>query len=170
MAEAFIATIPARALSRRFFFAFAAAIVAVPFAGMLPTGSARAASKPKWFTGPLEGVGAGGYDVVAYFAEAKAVSGSETVTAEHDGITWRFASEANRDAFKADPAKYLPQYGGYCAYAVSKGATAAGDPEAWTVHEGKLYLNLSPAIRETWSKDIPGNISKAEANWPKVLE
>lgn len=82
---------------------------------------------------------------------------------------WHFANRENLDAFKANPAKYALQYGGYCAYAVSRGYTAKGDPIAWTVTGGKLYLNYSLAVRETWAEDISGNIARADGNWPGVL-
>ncbi len=127
------------------------------------------AAEPPVFTGLVEGVAVGGYDPVAYFTEGKPVKGSEEFTLKHDGATWRFASGENRDAFAADPAKYAPQYGGYCAYAVAKGSTAKAEPDAWTIHDGKLYLNFDKSVRAIWSKDIPGYIKKADANWPGVL-
>jgi YHS domain-containing protein len=127
------------------------------------------AGKDPVFTGLVSGVGAGGYDVVAYFS-GQSAPGKAEITAEWNGATWRFANVQNKAAFEANPEKYAPQYGGYCAYAVSKGATAKGDPEAWTVVDGKLYLNFSTGVRETWRQDISANISAADANWPKVLE
>ena len=127
------------------------------------------AGKDKVYTGLIDGVGAGGYDVVAYFS-GTAMAGKEEFTAEWEGAKWRFADAANKAKFEAEPAKFAPQYGGYCAFAVSKGATAKGDPEAWTVVNGKLYLNFSAGVRETWRQDIPGNVAAANANWPKVLE
>ena len=111
-----------------------------------------------------------GTDPVAYFTEGKAVEGSSQFTHAWKGATWRFKDAANRDAFAANPEKYAPQFGGYCAWAVSQGYTAGIDPEAWTIHQGKLYLNYSKSVQEQWSEDIPGNIAKGRANWPKVLE
>jgi YHS domain-containing protein len=111
-----------------------------------------------------------GYDPVAYFVESDAVEGTSTHTTQWNGATWQFASAENRDLFAANPENYAPQYGGYCAYAVSKGYTASTSPNAWTVRDGKLYLNYSRAVRALWSRDIPGNISKADDNWPTVLE
>jgi YHS domain-containing protein len=127
------------------------------------------AGKAKVFTGIVDGVAVGGYDPVSYFSGAP-LEGKPEITSSWNGAEWRFATEANKAAFVAAPEKYAPQYGGYCAFAVSKGATAKGDPEAWTVADGKLYLNLSKGIREQWQSDIPGNIAAADANWPKVLE
>lgn len=127
------------------------------------------AGKAKVFTGLVEGVGAGGYDVVSYFSGAP-VEGSADITAQWNGTTWRFSTEENKAAFEATPEKFAPQYGGYCAYAVAKGGTAKGDPLAWSVVDSKLYLNLSQSIRTKWQEDIPGNIKAGNANWPKVLE
>lgn len=116
-----------------------------------------------------DGVAINGYDPVAYFTESKPVEGSAEFTSQYDGGTFRFASAENRDLFVADPAAYAPQYGGYCAYAVSRGYTATTSPNAWTVHDGKLYLNFNRTVRALWSRDIPGNIQKGDANWPEVL-
>jgi len=128
------------------------------------------AATPSVYTGIVKGVAVGGYAPGAYFTEKKPVAGSRDVTLEHMGATWRFASEANREAFKADPVKYAPQYGGYCAWAVSQGYTAKGDPDAWTIHGGKLYLNYNKTVQRTWEKDIPGNVTKGDANWPKLAQ
>lgn len=121
------------------------------------------------FTEIVPGVAVGGHDPVAYFTEGKPVPGSADITLEHDGAVWRFASAANREAFQADTAKFAPQYGGYCAFAVANGYTAKGDPEAWTVANGKLYLNYNKSVQRGWAQDIPGNVRKGDANWPKVL-
>ena len=117
-----------------------------------------------------EGVAVNGYDVVGYFEESEPVEGSAEFTAEHAGATWHFASAGNRDAFKADPAKYAPAYGGYCAYAVAKGSTATTVPDAWKIVDGTLYLNFSKDVQSKWEEDIPGYIEQADANWPGVLE
>ena len=127
------------------------------------------AGKAETFTGLVEGVGAGGYDAVSYFTGTP-VEGSKEFSTNWKGAEWRFANAANRDAFTASPEKYAPQYGGYCAFALSKGALAKGDPKAWTVNDGKLYLNYSEAVRENWRSDIPGNVAAANGNWPKALE
>jgi len=116
-----------------------------------------------------DGVAVDGSDVVAYFTEGAPVAGDEAITHDYMGTTWRFSTEANRDAFAADPAAYAPQYGGYCAYAVSQGYTAPTVPEAWTIVDGKLYLNFSTSVRRRWARDIPGYVAAADANWPGVL-
>jgi YHS domain-containing protein len=116
-----------------------------------------------------DGIAIDGTDAVAYFTEGAPIPGDETITFDYMGATWRFASEENRDMFAADPAAYAPQYGGYCAFAVSKGATAPTAPDAWTIVDDKLYLNFSVSVRERWRQDILGNIAAADANWPGVL-
>jgi len=99
-----------------------------------------------------------GYDPVAYFTMGKPVEGSSDFESTYMDATWRFASAANKASFDADPEAFAPQYGGYCAYAVANGYTASTDPDAWSLHDGKLYLNYSLSVRDTWSKDIPGNV------------
>lgn len=143
----------------------AAAFAAAPLFGM-PDAQAGA---PRVFTGLVDGTGAGGYDVVAYFTQNAPVEGSRDFVAEFDGAQWRFATAANRDLFAADPSKYAPQYGGHCAYAAAKGYVAKGVPEAWTVHDGKLYLNFSKSVRTLWLQDVPGNIAAGDKNWPTLL-
>lgn len=110
-----------------------------------------------------------GYDPVAYFDAGKPIEGSSDFETKWEGATWRFASAANRDKFVKEPAKYAPQYGGYCAWAVSQGYTADIDPEAWKIVDGKLYLNYSPKVQSKWALDVPGNIAKADANWPGLV-
>jgi len=111
-----------------------------------------------------------GYDPVAYFTVGAATPGSDQFSASWQGATYRFASADNLARFEDDPAAYAPQYGGYCAYAVSQGAIASTVPQAWTIVDGKLYLNYSLSVKQRWSKDIPGNIKAADSNWPTVLE
>ena len=115
-----------------------------------------------------DGVALGGSDPVAYFTEGKPAAGSSDHSYDYDGVTWHFASAANRDAFAADPGKYAPQYGGFCAWAVSQGYTAKTDPDAWRIVDGKLYLNYNRSVQRRWEGDIPGNIAKADSNWPAL--
>ena len=121
------------------------------------------------YTGLVKGVAVGGYDPVACFTDKKRVAGKADITLEHQGATWRFSTVANRDAFKADPAKFAPQFGGHCAYAVSQGYTAKGDPNAWSIIGGKLYLNYNKDVQRDWEKQTQSLIPKGDANWPKVL-
>lgn len=113
---------------------------------------------------------AGGYDVVAYHVLGKPSRGSGDHTANYLGATYLFANEANKQNFEANPSKYAPSYGGYCAYGVSVGKKFVGDPEVWKIVDGKLYLNLNKDIQKTWKKDIPGYIAKAESQWPVIKE
>jgi len=137
---------------------------------VLPAAVSPAAAKDPVYTGLLSSLAVGGYDPVAYFTEGRPVEGSGDHELEWNGATWRFSSAENLNRFKADPEAYAPQYGGYCAWAVSQGYTASTVPEAWRIVDGKLYLNYSKGVQGTWEQDIPGNIAKANANWPKVLE
>lgn len=112
-----------------------------------------------------------GYDPVAFFKNGVPVEGSNEYELTWKEAKWRFTSAENRDLFKADPGQYAPQYGGYCAWAVAEGSTASVDPKnAWKIVEGKLYLNYNKEIQAKWAKDIPGNIARADANWPGVLD
>ena len=111
-----------------------------------------------------------GYDPVAYFTQGKPVEGRPEYRFDFNGAQWRFASAENRDRFAADPEKYAPQYGGYCAWAVANNYTASTDPEAWTIKDGKLYLNFSKFVRTRWALDKPGNIAKGDANWPGLRD
>ena len=111
-----------------------------------------------------------GYDPVAYFTTGRPLRGSPQFTHQWRGAAWHFASAENRDAFAATPEKFAPQYGGYCAYGVANNYAVSIDPAAWSIVEGKLYLNYSLGVRNDWSKDIPAYIRKADANWPQVLK
>lgn len=114
------------------------------------------------------GLAVDGYDPVAYFTAGKPMEGSKEFSFEWRGATWRFASAANRDLFAAAPEKYAPQYGGYCAWAVSQGYTADADPQAWKIVDGRLYLNYDKKVQATWEKDTALLIRKADENWPKL--
>ncbi len=115
------------------------------------------------------GIAIKGTDPVGYFKQGKVVKGSDRFSYQWNNTTWHFASAENRDLFASNPQKYAPQYGGYCAWAVSQGYTAPIDPDAWKIVDGKLYLNYNKSIQRTWERDIPGNIAKADRNWPGVL-
>lgn len=117
----------------------------------------------------LGGVAIDGYDPVAYFTDGRPVEGRKEFAHDWAGATWRFASAAHRDLFVAAPGKYAPQYGGYCAWAVSNNYTADTDPQAWSIVEGRLFLNYNLEVRSKWEQDKPGNIARADRNWPKLL-
>ena len=129
----------------------------------LPVSAEGVVNASSWTGTAIEG-----YDPVAYFEEGKPVEGDSDYTHEWMGATWYFASAANRDLFAADPEKYAPQYGGYCAWAVANGYTASIDPEAWRIVDGRLYLNYSKQVQADWEQDVPGNIARGDANWPKI--
>jgi YHS domain-containing protein len=142
------------------------ALIAALFLAVQPAMAAKA----QIYTGFLSSHAVGGYDPVAYFTEGRPVEGSAKFEIEHQGATWRFASQANLARFRADPEAFAPKYGGYCAWAVSQGYTAKGDPKYWRIVDGKLYLNYDASVQQRWERDIPGFIRKADGNWPRVLE
>ena len=110
-----------------------------------------------------------GTDPVAYFTQGKPVEGDSDFTFKWMDATWYFASAANRDAFAKHPERYAPQYGGYCAWAVSQNYTASTDPDAWKIVDGKLYLNYSKGVQEQWEAGgIPKLISQGDRNWPTL--
>lgn len=148
--------------SRRQFMALTAATPVVA-----AFGSQALAATPRIYA--ENGIAIDGSDAVAYFEIGAPKPGDPNITYDWNGATWRFASTAHRDAFAANPDAYAPQYGGYCAFAVSRGYTAATVPEAWKIVDGRLFLNFSNRIQRRWERDIPGNIAKGDANWPSVL-
>jgi len=117
-----------------------------------------------------EGLAIKGYDPVAYFTLSKAYRGKPDITYEWRGATWRFVNEEHRELFAGNPEKYAPQYGGYCAWAVSRGSTADIDPHAWVIHDDRLFLNLNGFIGTVFRLGIKGNVAKADENWPEVRE
>ena len=118
----------------------------------------------------LDGAAVKGFDVVAYFVENKPVKGNKEFQYEWMGAKWQFSSAANRELFTANPSKYAPQYGGYCAFAVSEGHKAPVDPNVWKIVDGKLYLNYDASVGKVWRQDIPGRIAKADKNWPDLVK
>lgn len=134
-------------------------LVLSPLAGGLP-----AAAAPVW-TGVLgTSAAVGGYDSVSYFSGTP-VQGSDSFTTEYKGATFKFASAANLATFKANPARYAPQYGGHCAWAAANNYRFAGDPKVWKIVSGKLYLNYNKDVQGKWEKDIPGLVKKGDINW-----
>lgn len=142
-------------------------LASLAVAAMAPAAEAK---EDPFYTSVLSNVAVGGYDAVAYFTQGKPVKGSANFSTTYKGAEFRFANAADLAAFKANPDKYAPQYGGYCAWAVSQGYTASGDPLVWKVVGGKLYLNYNEEIGQRWSKNIPGFIAAADKNWPAVLD
>jgi len=122
------------------------------------------------YSGGRERAAIRGYDPVAYFVENAPVKGLKEYQLEHNGGTWWFSSAENLEKFAADPEKYMPAYGGYCAYAISRNSTASSKPEYFTIHDGKLYLNYSKSVYKKWLKDKEGYISSADSNWPGLVD
>jgi YHS domain-containing protein len=123
------------------------------------------------FTGPAgsEAIGISGYDAVSYFVgDGTPTEGSNEHRVRYNGVEYHFANAENAATFQAEPAKYAPQYGGHCAWAASNGKLAPGDPKLAKVVDGKLYLNFNETVQETWNKDIPGFIEKADKEFPKI--
>lgn len=109
-----------------------------------------------------------GYDPVAYFTEGRAVKGLPGLSLPWQGTTWLFSSEENLAAFKKTPEAFAPQFGGYCAYGVSENHLSPTDPQAWTIVNGKLYLNYSPKVKSLWLPDTAARIPTAQQFWPKL--
>ncbi|MEC9344935.1 MAG: YHS domain-containing (seleno)protein [Pseudomonadota bacterium] len=123
------------------------------------------------------GFAVSGYDVVAYHGLTQApvgqsqpapVPGKAGIVAEYNGAKWAFASEANKAAFLADPARYVPAYDGHCAYGIAQGGKVPANPQLWRIRDGKLYLNINRDVVGFWEADIPGNLKQSTANWPKL--
>ena len=115
-----------------------------------------------------DGVALRGYDPVAYFVSSQAQKGQEQYSYEYKGSKFYFANEANRRAFMTTPEKYAPQFGGYCAFGTAQGYKVSTQPDAFAIVEDKLYLNYDKKVQGIWRQDVPGNIAKAEKNWPEV--
>lgn len=111
-----------------------------------------------------------GYDAVAYHLERKAVKGNKALSLEWNGATWLFSSAENRDRFQADPTRWAPQYGGYCAWGIAKDRTVHINPTIFRIFDDKLYLNVNMKIHQKWLKNRHGFIAEADAKWPGVLE
>ena len=143
--------------------AFVVAAVATFF--FLGAQLAHAAGNPAHST-----VGVAGYDLVSYQTNQKPLRGNGHNVSVHDGVTYLFASAENRATFEADPARYLPAFGGYCAFGVSVGKKFIGDPEVWRVVDGRLYLNLDTKIQDLWLTDVEGKIETANSLWSEIRD
>jgi YHS domain-containing protein len=139
-------------------------LAALPLAALLAHATAATASP----VNAEGGVAIRGTDPVAYHTTGRPTPGRPEFTHAWRGATWRFASAANRDLFAADPERYAPAYGGFCAWAVAQGYTAPIDPAAWRIVDGRLYLNYDRSIQRRWERDIPGFIRSANGHWPRL--
>ena len=109
-----------------------------------------------------------GYDAVSYFTDSKPVEGTKANSFVWKGETWYFASAKNLETFKSNPDKYAPQFGGYCAYGMSRGYKAKTEPDAWSIVDGKLYLNYNTEVKNIWTEKQSELIEKANQNWPNI--
>lgn len=145
------------------------AVVAYFMFALLSLSPVQAAGVNPIYTGFFNNLAIAGYDAVAYFTEGRPVEGKKEFSVEYGGAQWRFSSAAHLALFNADPIAYAPAYGGYCAWAVAQGDTASAEPDLWTIHEGKLYLNYSRSVNQTWKADMEAFIEQADAHWPELL-
>jgi hypothetical protein len=143
-----------------------ASLVALPAASIFPR--SLLAMEPKVFA--TAGIAMRGIDPVGYFTAGTPVQGVPDHALMWRGATWHFASAASRVRFEMNPTSFAPRYGGYCAYGVAQGRLTPSDPTAWSVHDGALYLKRDQGERDAWRRDILGNVAKADAHWPDVLE
>jgi len=153
---------------RSFIAAFTVITVLTGLVAASVAGANNATNVSHGLTAKGYGLAVHGYDVVAYFTKGRPTIGRAKFSAVHNEATYRFASEDHLKTFTDNPEKYLPQYGGYCAYGVAVGAKFDGDPHQWRIVAGKLYLNLNPEVQKLWRSDIPGFIKKADRNWSKI--
>lgn len=153
-------------IDRRLFLAAAAGGGLLAALGLAGVATADPVSAVNTLSG--DGIAIRGYDPVAYFVDGAPAKGDAAISVEHAGARWLFASEANKRRFEADPGRYVPAYGGYCAYGAARGYLVEIDPNAWAIVKDKLYLNYDRAIQATWMKDVPGYIRRADAQWPRL--
>jgi YHS domain-containing protein len=151
-------------IHRRSFITLTAALALA--AGVM--GAERAFAAGPDVNATVTGLALRGFDPVAYFTDMKPVAGDFTITASYNGATYRFASPDHKALFEKNPEKYLPQYGGFCAFGAAQGYKVDGDPHVWKIVDSKLYLNLAPPVAERWLEDVPGHISSADRNWPGI--
>ena len=133
---------------------------------LLLLGAAMLAQAGEFFE--KNGIALDGYDPVGYFSDQKPVRGSTEFTAEYKGSMFHFSTASHRDQFRAAPEKFVPQFGGFCAYGAAGGYKAKIEPEAFSIIDGKLYLNYNAKVQSEWSKDTNGYIAKAEKQWPAM--
>jgi YHS domain-containing protein len=145
---------------KKFFLGLFAAMLALPLA----------AQTKALLNLDKSGLAIRGYDPVAFFTDGKPVKGKPEFLARHNGALYYFASKEHRDSFKADPVKYEPAFGGYCAYGVSRNKLVEIDVDAFQIVDGKLLLQYSKGVRDDFNKDTKGNLVKANANWPALVE
>lgn len=146
-------------------FAFVATIAPVTLISI----NQQAEARPVYIDEEVSEAAVGGYDTVSYFrGNGQPVKGLKKYKVKHYGRLYYFASSENAAAFKENPAAFAPQYGGHCAWAMSRGALAPGDPVYSKIVDGKLYLNFDKRVQTIWLGDVPGFVSKADKAWPTI--
>jgi hypothetical protein len=145
-----------------------ARLIAVMLVLLAAAAPAAADTRHATATNIQDGYALKGHDAVNYFTEGRPAEGRRDLAVEHDGATYLFATPANRDAFVADPARYLPKYGGYCSYGTAKGRKYDGDPLAWKIVDGRLYLNYNAWVKKLWEWKQDAYIRGADGNWPLI--
>lgn len=158
-----------RALTRRQLITSLSALATVAFAHRAQAAQPLVNTLKNSFFGGRTDTAINGYDTVAYFTEGQPVKGQDAFVHSWNGAKWKFASQANLDRFKADPERYAPQYGGYCAYGVAQGNLVKVEPEQFTVLNGKLYLNFDADVQRLWLKDPQGFNRMADVKFPQLL-
>ena len=143
-------------------------VTLLAFAGAFLAPVPALADSDPIYTSWRDNVAVGGYDVVSFYS-GKPIEGQKDIVYSHLGADWRFSNQANLDLFKTNPDAFIPQYGGYCAWAVANGKLAKGSPKNWHVRDGKLYLNFNARIQDRWERNIPGFIASADQAWPDIL-
>jgi hypothetical protein len=138
-------------------------------AAMPALGLATAARATEPVTFQRNGLAIGGTDPVAYFTDGAPVMGDAGFAHDWNGAAWTFANAANRDAFAANPDRYAPVFGGYCAFGASRGYLVPTVPEAWSVYDNRLFLNANMRAHTLWQSELPDVIAAGEANWPAIL-
>ena len=159
-------------MSRRLLLAAGAAAIAIVGAATLvrgPGGLDTQLTRFNTLDSP-SGAAIKGYDPVAYFVDGAPKLGKAEFTAEHGGVRWQFSSAGNKQRFLREPDKYLPAFGGYCAYGVAQGYLVKIDPKAWSIRQGTLYLNYDPGVQKQWEKDPEGFIDTARKAWPDLIK
>lgn len=139
--------------------------MAVLFTGLA---GAASAGEPEIYTSWKNNLAVGGYDVISFYSGAP-VKGSDNYTQTYKDVEWHFSTRANLDLFRTNPDAFVPQYGGYCAWAVAHGKLAKGSPKYWHVRDGKLYLNFNKSVQTRWDRDRDVFIQNGDKNWPKIL-
>ncbi len=136
---------------------------------LVMVGLAKAGEPPEHVNVDPDGFSVNRYDPVAYFTEGRPVRGNPEIYGEYQGVKYAFSSESNRQLFLDDPEKYVPQYGGYCAYGLAQGAKSDVDPEVWDIVDGKLYLMVSGGTQSVWQKRKKAYIELANKAWRSII-